>query len=102
MAEEKNKLWAVVAYFFGIIGGILVYLIKKDDPYVKFHAVQSILFNIAYFVVAVIVSVVTLGFGGLIIGPLGILIWLFLMWKAWQGERYMLPLVGSYADQWAK
>ena len=93
MAEEKNKIWAVIAYFFGVIG-ILAYFIKKDDPYVRFHAMQSLLVSIVFMVI----GTVTLGIGYIIY----FFLWLFLMWKAWSGEKYMLPVLGQYADQWSK
>ena len=93
MAEEKNKIWAVIAYFFGVIG-ILAYFIKKDDPYVRFHAMQSLLVSIVFMVI----GMVTLGIGYIIY----FFLWLFLMWKAWSGEKYMLPVLGQYADQWSK
>ena len=93
MAEEKNKIWAVIAYFFGVIG-ILAYFIKKDDPYVRFHAMQSLLLSIVFMVI----GTVTLGIGYIIY----FFLWLFLMWKAWSGEKYMLPVLGQYADKWSK
>src|SRR3954462_10811716 len=36
---------ALLAYLFGLLSGIIFYVIEKDSKFVKFHAMQSILFN---------------------------------------------------------
>ena len=106
MADD-SKLWGAIAYLLGILGGVLAYLVKKDDPYVKFHAVQSILFNISLIVIFVVLGVMSFIFWPIgLISPLvwlvWLLAWLFLMWKAYSGEKYKLPVLGAMAEQYAK
>ncbi len=91
MADD-SKLWGVIANF-GWLGGLIAYLVKKDDPFVKFHAVQSILLSI----IVIVASVVTFGIGGILV-----LLHFFCMWKAWQGEKYKLPAIGDMAEQYSK
>ena len=106
MADD-SKLWGAIAYLLGILGGIIAYVVKKDDPYVKFHAVQSILLWITLFIISAVLSVMSAVFWpiGLIFPLLWLvylLAWLFLMWKAFSGEKYKLPILGGYAEQYAK
>jgi len=96
-----SKIFAVVAYFFGILGGILVYLLKKQDAYARFHAVQSILLTVAVVVLSIVIGIVTLGLGSIIIGPVFLLLWLFMMYKAYSGEKYKLPFIGNYAEKYS-
>lgn len=57
MAKEDNKLMLLIAYILGVFA-IIIYLIKKEDSFVKFHSLQSIVLNIAVFVFFIIISIV--------------------------------------------
>lgn len=93
---SDDKLWAALGYPIVLIA-IIVLLMedKKARPFIKFHAVQSIVANVAFFVLVSILAVVTLGFGG-ICAPL---IWLVFLWwayKAYQGEMIEIPMVTNF------
>jgi uncharacterized membrane protein len=109
----KNQIIAAAAYLLGLVTGIVfLYLDPYDkDEFVRFHARQSIAFSIAWFVINVIlgVFVAVLPFSlGRLIGGLQELInialaimWIFLMWKAYIGERYRIPRLADIADSFA-
>src|SRR5690349_25126518 len=99
----QNQVIAAVAYLLGPVTGIaFLYLEPYDrDEFVNFHARQSIVFSVAVFAINVVVSVFIgiFGFsflGGLLAGLLRLadlalaVMWVFLMWKAYSGERYHL------------
>lgn len=78
----------------GLIGPFAVYLLKKDQsPFVAFHALQSLYFGILFLAI----SIVTCGIGALI------LVWPYFFFealatlKAYDGEWYLLPIVGARA-----
>ncbi|MEW5955351.1 MAG: DUF4870 domain-containing protein [Candidatus Micrarchaeota archaeon] len=112
-ASESNLLGAI-AYLLGIITGLILYLLKPEDKYVKYHAMQSILFSIAVIIVWVVWGVIaaaftigTLGFGVLVVAPISIIIWLvfllawlYSMWEAFNGRKHKLPVIGEYAEQY--
>jgi uncharacterized membrane protein len=85
---------AALAYLLGWITGIVMLLVEKDK-YVRFHAMQSI----AVFGALTIVGLIPII--GLLLSPLlmivGLVLWLVLMWKAYQGEEYQVPVVGKWA-----
>jgi uncharacterized membrane protein len=87
---------AALSYVFGWLSGIVFLLIKKD-PFVRFHAAQSI---ITFGILTVIVFIPVIGW---IISPLvwivGFVLWLFLIYKAYQGEEFKLPWVGNLAKK---
>ncbi len=94
---SDDKLWSALSYVFVPIVGILALLIeeKKARPFIKYHAVQSIVASIAFFILSVVITTVTLGFGGLCVP----LIWLaFLYWayKAYQGEWVEIPVLSNF------
>jgi len=35
----------------------------------------------------------------ILITPVSVILWLFLMYKAYQGEKYKLPFIGTWAEQ---
>lgn len=108
--KKDSILLAALPYVFSVIVGLLVYLIEKEDRYVRFHALQGILFHfalgIAYAAIVVIFLVfafATMGLGMfcfpaiwlLGFATLGLNIWL--AYRAYQGEYFELPVIGEFA-----
>lgn len=93
---SDDKLWAALGYPIPLVA-IIVLLMedKKSRPFIKFHAVQSIAANIAYFIVATILSTVTLGFGALCVVPLW-LVFLYWGYQAYQGQMVNIPVVTNF------
>ncbi len=62
---SDDKLWAALGYPIPIIPIIVLFMEdKKARPFIKFHAVQSLAFNVVLWVVALVLSAVTLGLWG--------------------------------------
>jgi uncharacterized membrane protein len=112
-----NNVAAALSYLLGAITGIIFLVIDpyKNDPFVKFHAFQSIFLNvswivfwIAWTIISMILSTVTAGILALIMLPIDLIIglgflcfWIFVMYKAYQNERYMIPIIGPIAAKQA-
>ncbi len=115
-ASQSNVL-ALVAYLTGGIAGIFFIVAEqyKSDKFLRFHSFQSIFFciaNIAFWIlfsiIGGIIAAATLGIGGLILAPVALLVglgltgyWIFLMYKAYKNERYMIPFIGGLAAKQA-
>jgi uncharacterized membrane protein len=110
--QMAENVAGFLCYLVGWITGLIFFLIDKR-PYVRFHAAQSIVlfggFNILIWVFGAI-SVGMLGFGGFhfagflwlisILLDLGaFVLWILLMVKAYQGERFRVPVVADIAEQ---
>lgn len=94
-----SKLWAALCWVFAPIVGIIVLVTdKKNDKFVLFHAYQSIVAAVGLWVVMMVVSVVTFGLGTLCF-PIVWLAFLYFAYKAYQGEKFMLPVVGEFAEK---
>ncbi len=88
---------------FGWMSGIVLYFVKKDDPFVKFHSVQSIIVFGGCTVLTMVLTVTLVGILLLpIVGLVSFVLWLLLMWKAYKGEMYKLPIAGDWAEKYAK
>jgi uncharacterized membrane protein len=96
MAENVAGL---LTYSAGIIAGIFFLTLEKESRFVKFHAMQSILFSLAYLSVALALLVVpVLGrILYMLLTPLGLIVWIVLMIKAYRHEYFELPLIGEVA-----
>ncbi len=108
---------AALSYALGWITGLIFYLVESDNRYVRFHALQSIFFSIAVFVLfgglgaflalfrAVPVINIVMGILGSLVSLLLSIavfaVWIMLMVRAYRGERYKLPVVGDMAEQGA-
>lgn len=129
--DENERLWAAGAHALalvlalatswvvgaaGIVGGLVVYLAKRDSAFATEHAREAMNFNLSMFVymcaavavgvVLVGATVLTLGLGLILTLPAGIalaiamaaigVVWLvcsiIATVKAWQGEHYRYPL----------
>lgn len=111
-----KKTSAILSYALGWLTGIIFLFVGKNDPDVKFHASQSIVFFGAVSVVNIVLSIVgsligVLGIifslAGLAVAVFAVVVWIMAMVQANNtgGVRAVLPIVGKftapYADQLA-
>jgi len=93
---------AAVAYVLGWISGVALLLLEHDNRFVRFHAMQStIVFAGLSFAWFLCFSVPFLGWlvSIFVIPPVSALLWLLLIFKAYQGEHFKLPVVGDMAER---
>ena len=90
---SDDKLWAALGYPIALIAIIVLFMEeKKNRPFIKYHAVQSIAINVVFFIVATILTTVTLGFGGLCV-PVLWLVFFYWAYQAYQGQMFEIPLI---------
>jgi uncharacterized membrane protein len=93
---SDDKLWAALGYPIGIIAIIMLFVEgKKDRPFIKFHAVQSIALNVVTWVIATILSIVTLGVGAVCF-PVIVLVLIWPAVLAYQGQYFEVPVVTKF------
>jgi uncharacterized membrane protein len=115
-AGMEENMASALCYLFGWLTGVLFLVLEpyNKNRTIRFHAFQSIFFNVGVFALWIVVFILTsilhfipvigtlialllyavmgLGFFGL---------WLFLMFKAYNKEKFMLPVVGALAEKQA-
>jgi uncharacterized membrane protein len=117
-----ENIAALLSYIFGWVSGLIFFLIEKDSRLVRFHAMQSLLFNVLAFVVGIalwIVLFVVFMIAAQISGALttllslvSILVWVVFMIalfgglilclvKAFQGQYFKLPIIGNFAEKFS-
>ncbi len=96
-----ENIAGTLAYFGAFISGVALLVLEKDSSYVRFHALQSTVTFGGLFVIELIGGLIPV-IGPLIrvlIPPAALILWLILMVKAHQGERWQLPVLGEIAEE---
>ena len=106
------NLAGALAYVLGLITGIVFLVLEpyKHDRFVRFHAMQSILFCVAaiafsilwHILVSIMMSIS--GWTAMALVPIGLVIslgfflfWLFLMYQAYSQHEFRIPVIGAIA-----
>jgi len=105
---KKNTAGAL-AYVLGPITGV-IFLILEKDPFVRFHAMQSIVGWVSFLVLnwfstllllTIILAPLVIIFKGLLL-VIGFVLLLMCIYKAWMGEEWEVPVLGKFARKLAK
>ena len=96
------NLAAALSYFLGFITGIVFLLVEKENKFVRFHAMQSTILFVGIVAIDILLQIIPI-LGALIVVfvviPVSAVLWLVLMYKAYQGEDFKLPVVGQMAAE---
>ena len=91
---EDQKLLAALSYL--CIVSIVMYVLKKDNEYIKFHAKQGIVI----FALSLISVIPVVGwFLAPFISIAALILIIIGAIKAYQGEKYKLPVISSLAEK---
>ncbi|MGD0352269.1 MAG: DUF4870 domain-containing protein [Dehalococcoidia bacterium] len=91
----------LLCYVLGWVSGLVFFLIEKENKFVRFHALQSIIvFGVLFLAGFIIGWIPIIGLViGWLISVLAFVLWIILMIKAYQGEKFKLPWAGNLAEK---
>lgn len=96
------NLTAVLTYFLGFITGIAFLVLEKENKFIRFHAMQSVLVFAFLTIIKMALSVIPV-LGALItiflLWPVTVILWFVLMYKAYKNEKFKLPILGDIAEK---
>jgi len=106
MAEKemgfKKETAGALAYVLGPVTG-LFFLVTNKSPFVRFHAMQSTVVFVALLVLQWVLGITIILFPlSAIVGLVTFALWLILIYKAWQGEEWEVPVLGKIARNFLK
>jgi uncharacterized membrane protein len=119
VASAISYIWIV---------GLIFFFMEKENKFIRFHAMQSILYGISMSVLMIVLIIINVilaiivtavaGTAGSVVGSIvGLIVWLItaLIWlvvpllfliglilaavKAYQGNMFKLPIVGNMAEK---
>jgi uncharacterized membrane protein len=90
----------------------IVFLVMEPynkSRFIRFHSFQNIFFHVAWFVLWIVLATVAhipfLGWLTILVWPLiglgGLILWIVLLLKAYQGQMFKLPFIGDLAEKQA-
>lgn len=109
----QPNLAGALCYLVGFITGIFFLVVDpyKQDRSVRFHAFQAIFLSVVWFAVYFVLSIFLSILPGMlwrvgwmlysVVGLGFFLLWLFLMYKAYNNEQFKLPVIGDLAAKQA-
>lgn len=110
----ESNVAGALSYLLGALTGVLFLVIDKDRPFVRFHAMQSIVFSVAWIAVWIVLFVVGVVLGAipvlgwivelflsLAVAVIGFVLWVYLMYQAFQGHEWEIPFIGPQARKFA-
>ena len=111
-SDKDSNLLAAIAYLLGFFA-IIIYFVKKDNRFLRFHSLQATAYSVAWMVVFIglmivsaIVSAVTMGIGSIcflfvpLLGLVAFVGLIYAAYKAFEGEMWEMPLIGPMARKY--
>jgi uncharacterized membrane protein len=109
LAETKGKsstgmdenVAGLLTYVFGLVTGILFLIIEKESKFVRFHAFQSILISAVFIILNMVLGFIPIigWLISLLLSPVFFILWLVLLYQAYQGKWFKLPVIGDFAEE---
>jgi len=79
----------------GWLSGLIIYMLEKENRFVKFHAMQSLVIGVAEVILYIIAAIPVIWIAALVIR-------IIIIMKANNGEYYKFPWLGEMSDKWTK
>ncbi len=94
---------AGLTYVLGFVTGLIFFLIEKQNRFVRFHAMQSMLFFGGLWVLTIIIGFLPYGIANInwVLNIVEFVGWIVLMINGFQGKYFKLPIIGDYAEKYA-
>ena len=106
------KVAVLLAYLFSWLGGLIIWIMEKENRFVKWNALQALILGIVQMVAIIIVSV--------LLGMIPYIGWFFFSWLGYvlagvcwilavvaivmgfSGKTFRIPGVAGLTDKWFK
>lgn len=109
-----QNIAGALAYVLGPLTGVLFLILEKENRVVRFHAAQSVAVGLILVALSIALSLIAgllafvpvLGWIAMlllsvVIGLGSLILWLALMWRAYLGKLWELPVAGAFARKLA-
>ncbi len=100
----SQNIVGLLTYMLGWATGIAFLFIEKENSFVRFHAMQSIAVFVPLTIASILAPFVPFvgGFLTTVLGIAEVCLWLFLMFQAFIGAHYKIPVAGDWAESQIK
>jgi uncharacterized membrane protein len=106
----QPNIAAALSYTLTVLTGTVMFVVEIENKYVRFHALQAILFGVTWIILWILASIemtVPIRIIGFLMTDLilfvvvlgGFVLWLFLLYNAYIGIRFKIPVLGTIAER---
>ncbi len=105
------KTAAGLSYVLGWVTGLIFFFLEKKNRFVRFHALQSIIFFGSITILGTIFRYAWVAFPtpldvtflclSSLVGIAGFVGWIVLVINGFQGKYFKLPVIGDYAEKYS-
>lgn len=108
-SKKDSPILVALSYALGLFVALIIYLLEKEDKWVRFNALQAVCFDLAFsavffvfFFIGWIITILTFGIGAICIIPIFLLVPIIFILRLWwayrglKGEYFELPVVGKF------
>lgn len=112
------RLEALLSYLFWWVSGLVFFVIERKNKYVRYHAIQSLLYfgslaivlGLLKFIGGFLGSIFLIGFvlgfifniAIYLIGFIAFVSWVYLMVQAYRGKKPKIPYFGNLAERFSR
>ncbi|WP_201381446.1 DUF4870 domain-containing protein [Ktedonobacter sp. SOSP1-85] len=102
--KMRPNIAAGLAALFGWVGGLIFLFIEKQNHFVRFYAMQALLFGVAGFILGLVDRLIGgSGLFGAVLSLISVAFfvgWIITFVNAFQGKYFKLPVVGNMAEKY--
>jgi uncharacterized membrane protein len=105
---------AGLSYILGWITGLIFFLVEKQNRFVRFNAMQSIVLYGAVTILYIVLTILSTALSFvipllgclfsilfLVLGVGALVLWIICLINAFQGKIFKIPFIGDYAERWS-
>ncbi len=98
---SDDKLWALLAYILTPLVPVIILLMqdKKSRPFLRAHNGQALVLGVAEWLINIILSIVSFGVLGCVVGIVFLIVNIYFGVKAYQGETFEIPVITNFVRQ---
>lgn len=97
----EQNIAGFLCYLGGFITGVIFLFIEKENRFVRYHAIQSILVTAALLILSLVLTIIpVIGWIiSLLLIPVYFILWIYMMFKAYKNTWFKFPIVGDIAEK---
>ncbi len=100
-ATSDDRLWGLLAYLLTPLVPIIIMLMedKKNRPFLKAHNAQALALGVVEVVISIILSIISFGILGCIVGLVFLVINIYYGVQAYNGKTFEIPALTNFVRQ---
>ncbi|MEK5038430.1 DUF4870 domain-containing protein [Sporosarcina sp. FSL K6-3457] len=97
-----ENIGGMLCYIF-IIGLVFLFM-EKENQFIRFHALQAVFLGVFLFILNLVLGIIPIigWILSLLMGPLVLFMIVFMMYQAYKGKYFKLPVIGDMAEKQLK